>query len=63
MNKRGEELSVQSFHVYECEQCVVTFAVEQAYEDQSEVKCPICSEDEWIRDVTSSEMLVGGDED
>jgi predicted nucleic acid-binding Zn ribbon protein len=56
-------LSVQSFHVYECEQCVVTVAVEQVFEDQSEVKCPICSEDEWIRDVASGEMLVGGDED
>lgn len=28
-------------HRYECPDCVVHFAIEQAYEDQSAVKCPI----------------------
>jgi predicted nucleic acid-binding Zn ribbon protein len=59
--KVGDELN-QLFHVYECEDCSVTFAVEQAFEDQSEVKCPICLDDEWIRDVGSGEMILGGDE-
>lgn len=47
------------FHVYECDDCVVTFAVEQAYEDQSEVTCPICGE-ENLKDLCSGEMLLRG---
>lgn len=46
------------FHVYECEDCAVTFAVEQALEDQSLVGCPVCGFDENIRDVSSGEMLL-----
>lgn len=41
------------FHVYECEDCIVTFAVEQAYEDHSDVRCPICKTDNNISDVGS----------
>jgi hypothetical protein len=49
---------IQAFHIYECEDCIVSFAVEQAYEDQSAVKCPICCSDEAIRDVASGEMVI-----
>lgn len=44
------------FHVYECEDCAVVFAVEQAYEDQSEVCCPICWDDAALEDIGSGEM-------
>jgi predicted nucleic acid-binding Zn ribbon protein len=46
------------YHIYECEDCIVSFAVEQAFEDQSAVNCPICLTDEHIRDVTSGQMLL-----
>lgn len=48
----------QLFHVYECQDCVVTFAVEQVCDDQSDVCCPICSSDN-VRDVDSGEMIIG----
>lgn len=48
----------QLFHVYECEECVVTFAVEQALEDQSHINCPVCRQDDYIRDISSGEMLI-----
>ncbi|MGD6993958.1 hypothetical protein [Sutcliffiella horikoshii] len=46
----------QLFHVYECENCVITFAVEQGLEDQTVVCCPVCLMQEEIRDVVSGEM-------
>jgi rubrerythrin len=46
------------YHIYECEECIVSFAVEQAFEDQSEVKCPICSTDDFLRDVCAGQMLI-----
>lgn len=46
------------FHVYECQDCVLTFAIEQALEDQSEVSCPLCKCDEALRDVASGEMKI-----
>lgn len=47
------------FHVYECEICVVTFAVEQACENQDDVVCPLCQFDgEAIRDVGAGEMKI-----
>jgi putative FmdB family regulatory protein len=48
----------QLFHVYECNDCVVSFAVEQAFEEQDLVKCPICGEDESLRDVAAGEMII-----
>jgi len=45
------------FHVYECQDCVLTFAVEQAFEDQSCVKCPVCFGED-ICDVASGEMKI-----
>lgn len=54
----GEGVNVlkQLFHVYECQDCVVTFAVEQAYEDHSVICCPICKTDNAIEDVFSGEI-------
>lgn len=49
---------VQLVHVYECEECVVTFAVEQAFEDQSAVNCPVCCNDDAIRDVAAGEIVI-----
>lgn len=46
------------FHIYECEDCILMFAVEQAWEDHSSVNCPVCGLDESIRDVTSGEMKI-----
>lgn len=46
------------FHVYECEDCIVTFAVEMAFEDQSIVACPVCKSNEYLRDITSGAMLI-----
>lgn len=57
---RKRRTSFQLFHVYECEDCIVTFAVEQDYEDQSDVCCPICWNGEKIRDVSSGEMILRG---
>lgn len=48
----------QLFHVYECEDCVLTFAVEQECDDQSDVCCPICWNGESISDISSGEMIL-----
>jgi hypothetical protein len=55
MCKRAKRLE-RIVHIYECEDCVLTFAVEQAFEDQSIIKCPSCS-DENIRDVCSGVLI------
>jgi hypothetical protein len=52
------QASSQLFHIYECEECVVTFAVEQDFEDQSVVCCPICHIDDFIQDVASGEINI-----
>lgn len=50
-NKRLKEVfKLDLYHFYECEDCCVSFAVEQALEDQSEIRCPNCLSD-CIRDV------------
>lgn len=46
------------FHVYECDSCIVTFAVEMAFEDQSVVVCPICKCDDHVNDVSSGVMVI-----
>jgi Zn finger protein HypA/HybF involved in hydrogenase expression len=55
--KSAKESSSQLFNIYECEDCVITIAVEQAaFEDQLfSICCPVC-QDENIRDVASGEM-------
>jgi hypothetical protein len=51
-----KQASSQLFHIYECEDCILTFAVEQAaLEGQLfSICCPVC-QDENIRDVSSGE--------
>jgi predicted nucleic acid-binding Zn ribbon protein len=44
------------YHIYECEACVLVFAVEQAFDDQEQVNCPVCQCDETLRDCGSGEM-------
>ncbi|WP_209121555.1 helix-turn-helix domain-containing protein [Alkalihalobacillus sp. BA299] len=44
------------FHIYECEDCVLVFAVEQAFETQEDVCCPVCWSDEQLKDVGSGVM-------
>ncbi|MDW7673205.1 MAG: hypothetical protein SCK28_01590 [Bacillota bacterium] len=36
------------YHVYYCSDCNVKFAVDQAFEDQSDVLCPLCSDDDAL---------------
>jgi predicted nucleic acid-binding Zn ribbon protein len=48
------------FHLYECAECVLLFAVEQAFEDQSSICCPNCGE-EKINDVAAGEMILRGE--
>lgn len=45
-------------HVYECEECILTFAVEQEFEDQSGITCPNCQSEESVRDVGKGVMTV-----
>lgn len=45
-------------HVYECEKCILTFAVEQEFEDQTAVTCPVCHSEESIRDVGGGILVV-----
>lgn len=42
-------------HVYECEECILVFAVEMAFEDQSEICCPNCGNED-INDVAAGEL-------
>lgn len=46
------------FHVYECGGCNLTFAVEQAYEHQSEVCCPVCKDDKHMNDAGDGLMVT-----
>lgn len=47
----------QLFHIYECEDCIVSFAVEIAFQEQDLIKCPICSE-ENLRDVATGKLVL-----
>lgn len=44
-------------HVYECQDCVLTFSVEQALEDQSDISCPLCHGAN-IEDVAAGELVI-----
>ncbi|MFJ8268501.1 hypothetical protein [Peribacillus asahii] len=52
----GSNSYVHHFHVYECTRCIVTFAVEMAFEDQSVVSCPICQCNDQLDDISSGAM-------
>ena len=41
---------MSKYHVYYCSYCDIKFAVDQSLEDQSEVRCPLCAEDEDLED-------------
>jgi Zn finger protein HypA/HybF involved in hydrogenase expression len=57
--KSANASNSQLFHIYECEDCVLTFAVEQAALKGQlfSICCPIC-QDENIRDVSSEELTL-----
>lgn len=44
------------YHIYECEECCLVFAVEQAHENQEDIVCPLCQEDEYMIDIGEGEM-------
>ena len=44
------------FHIYECEECALVFAVEQAFDEQELVKCPVCLDDKALKDIGAGEM-------
>lgn len=37
-------------HFYCCEGCIVMFGVEEAFEDQSSVACPVCHSSDLLED-------------
>ncbi|WP_158211758.1 hypothetical protein [Alkalihalobacterium alkalinitrilicum] len=45
-----------AFHIYECEHCAVVFAVEQAFDEQHLVKCPVCCAESAVEDIRDGEM-------
>ncbi|MEH7503259.1 hypothetical protein V7152_14820 [Neobacillus drentensis] len=55
---RNKTKIIQLVHIYECEECVVSFTVEQAFEEQDLVRCPICTSDDSIRDVAAGELII-----
>jgi predicted nucleic acid-binding Zn ribbon protein len=44
------------YHKYECEKCVLNFAVEMAFEDQNEIVCPVCRDDDQLNDAGEGAM-------
>lgn len=47
------------FHVYQCADCIVVFAVEDHEDlDHSEVVCPLCQTDDGLVEAGSGEMEV-----
>jgi hypothetical protein len=58
----NKDAYIQSFHVYKCPDCILVFAVEEDYENQSDICCPVCWT-ENIKDLCSGGMkLEGGEE-
>ncbi|MDP5273994.1 hypothetical protein [Chengkuizengella axinellae] len=46
----------RSYHIYECHACIVVFGVEQAFEDQCNVYCPVCGTDTHMNGLGEGEM-------
>lgn len=47
--KRKTKMKVH-YLIYECQDCILSFAVEKAFKDQDDVTCPICWEKpEYVR--------------
>jgi predicted nucleic acid-binding Zn ribbon protein len=40
----------REMYLYECTECCLVFGVETAYEDHSQIVCPVCQSDESIDD-------------
>lgn len=45
------------YHIYNCVLCSLTFAVDQAYEDQTAITCPDCNLEAGLVDVGYGEMV------
>jgi len=41
---------MSKYYVYLCLECEVKFAVDQDFEDQSTVDCPLCHKDDYLVD-------------
>lgn len=48
-------------HVYECEECTLTFMVEQAFEEQDLIHCPVCCMDDNLRDAGEGTTVCKGE--
>lgn len=44
------------YHIYCCDECVLVFAVEQAFDQQDQVQCPVCLDDDHVRSIAHGEM-------
>lgn len=44
------------FHIYKCSECDLNFAVDQKFEEQDAVHCPVCLTDHAIEDQGQSIM-------
>ena len=42
---------MSKYHVYYCSHCDIKFAVDQKFEDQSDVRCPLCIDDNDLSDI------------
>ncbi|MDQ7095970.1 hypothetical protein REC12_20455 [Desulfosporosinus sp. PR] len=41
---------MSKYFVYHCDECNVKFAVDQEFEDQKFVSCPLCNSEEYLRE-------------
>ncbi|WP_078428795.1 helix-turn-helix transcriptional regulator [Alkalihalobacterium alkalinitrilicum] len=53
---RRQKMRKRPYHIYECEDCTLVFAVEQAFDSQEDVCCPVCWSDDQLRDIGAGEM-------
>lgn len=50
------EEMVFSVHMYRCDSCELNFAVDQSFEAQSDLVCPLCCTDTHMQDIGSGEI-------
>jgi len=50
LDKMAKTEQNREMHLYQCDDCVLVFGVETAYEDHSQIVCPICLSDDFMRD-------------
>jgi len=48
---------LRHYHIYECTGCIVTFAVEVAFENQSDISCPACGFEMHVEDIGHGQMV------